>query len=200
MRRSLLVCMALCLAISASASAQSANAQMRDFKGQSWATGHLGYSVGMGDAFSSYTEPITNTELSSDAGVGFGGQFYYGLKDNLLIGGELMFQSYTVSLSTPANLSLSIPATEVSATQTKTNLIVNTLYAVNQTRNSSLFLINGIGLYDFGGTNLGLNTGIVWRKQVSDNVHLFGMPRLHVILADTTPTMFQFTMGAQFGI
>jgi len=195
MKRTLLVCAVFCLVISA-----SADAQMSSFKGQTWATGHLGYAVGMGNAFSSYTEPYTNTEFSSGPGVGFGGQFYYGLKDNLLIGGELMFQRYTFKMSTPANLALSIPASEFSESQTETNLIVNTLYAVNQTRNSALFLMGGTGLYDFGGTQLGLNTGLFWRKQVSDNVHLFGMPRLHVVLADSTPIMIQFTMGAQFSI
>ncbi|MHC4676417.1 MAG: hypothetical protein ACYTBZ_28345 [Planctomycetota bacterium] len=195
MKRTVLVCAVFCLVISVSASAQ-----MSDFKGQTWATGHLGYAFGMGDAFASYSEPITNTEFSSDAGVGFGGQFYYGVKQNLLIGGELMFQRYTVKISMPAILALSIPETEISESQTEINVIVNTLYAVSQTRNSALFLMGGTGIYDFGGTQLGLNTGLVWRKQVSDNVHLFGMPRLHVVLTDTTPMMIQLTMGAQFSL
>lgn len=187
--------MAICLIFSVSASAQ-----MQDFKGQTWVTGHLGYAFGMGDAFADYTEPITNTEFSSGPGVGFGGQFYYGLNRKLLIGGELMFQSYTVKLYSPANLGLGIPEMDISETQTETNLIVNTLYAVSQSRNSALFLMGGSGLYDFGGTKMGLNGGLVWRKQVSDNVHLFGMPRLHVVLTDSTPTMIQLTMGAQFSL
>jgi len=195
MKRILLISLVLCLVISASASAQ-----MWDFKGQSWVTGHLGYAVGMGNAFSSYTEPITSTEFSSGPGVGFGGQYYYGLKKNLLIGGELMFQKYTVKMSTPANITLGIPETNISESQTEVNIIVNTLYALTQNRNSALFLMGGTGLYDFGGTELGLNAGLFWRKQVSDKVHLFGMPRLHVILADSTPMMIQFTMGAQFSV
>ncbi len=195
MRRTLLICAVFCLVISA-----SAGAQMSDFKGQTWATGHLGYAFGMGNAFSSYSEPITNTEISSGPGIGFGGQFYYGLKDNLLIGGELMFQSYTTKMSAPANLALGIPGINVSESQTELNLIANTLYAVSRTRNSALFLTGGTGFYDFGGMQLGLNTGLVWRKQVSDNVHLFGMPRLHVVLTDSTPTMIQLTMGAQFSL
>lgn len=195
MKRILLICMAFCLVISASVSAQ-----MHDFKGQTWVTGHLGYAFGMGDAFLDYKEPYTNAEISSGPGIGFGGQFYYGLKYNWLIGGELMFQRYTVKMSMPANLALGLPEIDESESEIESNLIVNTLYAVNQTRNSALFLMGGTGLYDFGGTQLGLNTGIVWRKQVSDNVHLFGMPRLHVVLADNTPMMIQLTMGAQFSL
>ncbi len=195
MKRTLLICVALCLVIPVSASAQ-----MRDFKGQTWVTGHLGYAFGMGDAFSSYTEPITNTEFSSDAGIGFGGQFYYGLKPNLLLGGELMFQRYTVKMSAPPNLALGFPGIDVSESQTETNIIVNTLYAVNQTRNSALFLMGGTGLYDFGGMQMGLNTGLVWRKQISDKTYLFGMPRLHVVFTDSTPMMIQLTMGAQFSV
>lgn len=195
MKRTLSICVVFCLVISA-----SAIAQMQDFKGKTWVSGNLGYAIGMGNAFSSYTEPITGASISSDAGIGFGGQFYYGLKKNLLIGGELLFQSYTVELSAPANLQLGIPATSVSASQTQTNLIVSALYGLNQTRKSALFLMGGTGLYDFGGTQLGFNTGLFWRKQVSDKVHLFGMPRLHIVLADSTPMMFQLTMGAQFSL
>ena len=195
MKRTLLICAVFCLVISTSASAQ-----MWDFKGQTWATGHLGYAFGMGSAFSNYSEPITNTEFSSGPGIGFGGQFYYGLKDNLLIGGELMLQSYTVKMSAPANLALGIPAIDISESQTEFNLIVNTLYGVSRTRNSALFLMGGTGLYDFGGMQPGLNTGLFWRKQVSDNVYLFGMPRMHVVLTDNTPMMIQLTMGAQFSL
>jgi hypothetical protein len=202
MKRTLLICAAFCLVISASAGAQQQQQQqqMWDFTGQTWATGHLGYALGMGSAFSDYTEPYTNTEISSGPGVGFGGQFYYGLKPNLLIGGELMFQSYTVKISSPPNLALGYPGMDVSETQTEANIIVNSLYALSQTRNSALFLTGGTGLYDFGGMQLGLNSGIVWRKQVSESVHLFGMPRLHVVFTDNTPMMIQLTMGAQFSI
>ena len=195
MKRTLLICAVFCLILVASASAQLAS-----LKGQKWATGHLGYAFGMGDAFPSYSEPYTNTEFSSGPGIGFGGQFYYGLKHNLLIGGELMFQRYTFEISRPANLALGIPEVDVSESQTELNLIVNAMYAVNQTHNSALFLMGGTGLYDFGGTQLGLNTGLFWRKQVSESVHLFGMPRLHLVLADNTPIMIQFTMGAQFSL
>ena len=195
MKRTLVVLVILSLVITASISAQ-----VRDYQGTSWLSGNLGYAFGSGDAFSSYTEPITNTKFSSGAGMGFGGQYYYGVKPNLLIGGELMFQSYSVEISTPINLALGIQGSEFSDSRTEANLIVNALYGVNQTRNSDLFLMGGTGLYDFGGTKLGLNSGLLWRKQVSPTVHLFGMPRLHVVLADSTPLMFQLTMGAQFPI
>ncbi len=193
MKRTILICAMLCLIISVSASAQK-----WDHKGNMWATGHLGYAIGMGTAFSSYS--IAGTEFSCGPGIGFGGQFYYGVQDNLFIGGELMFQSYTAKMSAPANLALGIPAMDISESQTEFNVIVNALYGISKTRNSSLFLTGGTGLYDYGGMQMGLNTGLVWRKQVSDKVYLYGMPRLHVVLAETTPMMIQLTMGAQFSL
>ncbi len=195
MIRTLLVLAIFCLLVTTSLSAQ-----VRDLKGQSWVSGNLGYAFGTGDAFTSYTEPITSTKFSSSAGIGFGGQYYYGVKPKLLIGGELMFQSYSVEMSMPANLALGIQETESSESRTETNVIVNTMYSVSQTRNSDLFLMGGPGLYDFDGMQLGMNTGLFWRHQVSPTVHLFGMPRMHIVLTDNTPIMFQFTMGAQFSI
>lgn len=193
MKRALLICVALCLIISA-----SANAQMQDFKGQTWLTGHLGYAFGMGNAFTSYKEPITNTEFSNGPGIGFGGQFYYGLKHNLLIGGELMFQRYTFKMSVPVNLALGIPEVDISKSKIESNILINTLFAVNQTRSSAFLLMGGAGLYEFGGMQPGVNTGFIWRKQVSDNVYIMGMPRLHIVFTDNTPMMIQLTMGAQF--
>jgi len=195
MKRTLFVLAIVSLFVAASLSAQ-----VRDFTGKSWVSGNLGYAVGTGDAFASYTEPITNTEFSSDAGIGFGGQFYYGVKPKLLIGGELMFQSYSVEISTPPSLALGIQGSDYSDSRTETNFLVNAMYGVAQTRSSDLFLMGGSGLYDFGGTQFGLNSGLFWRHQVSNSVHLYGMPRMHVVLTDSTPLMFQFTMGAQFSL
>lgn len=204
MKKILFMCLGLCLIISASVSAQqqqkSPQMNMYDFKGQNWVTGHLGYAFGMGSAFQTYSEPYSNIEYSNDAGIGFGGQYYYGLKHNLLIGGELMFQSYKYEVSYLPDLAAGYPGTSVSHTQTETNILANGLYAVNQTRNSALFLLGGTGFYDFGGMKLGLNTGIVWRTQISDKVHFFGMPRIHLVMTDNTPTMFQLTLGAQFSL
>lgn len=200
MKRSLLFLAVLSLAIAVSAGAQQTTQSMQDFTGQTWVTGNLGYAFGMGDAFADYTEPYTNVEYSSDAGIGFGGQFYYGLKYNLLIGGELLFQSYTFKMTVPANLALGVPQSSVSHSETEANLLINSLYGLNQTRTSALFLMGGTGFYDFGGTKMGLNTGLLWRKQVSDNWYLFGMPRVHFVLTDNTPMMIQLTMGAQFNI
>ena len=195
MKRTILILVVCCLVISASTSAE-----IRDFKGQSWISGNLGYAVGSGDLFSSYTEPISNTKFSFGPGVGFGGQFYYGVKSNLLIGGELILQSYTAKISSPANLALSLPANDISESQIESNFIVNSMFNVNQTKSSDLFLMAGTGFYDFGGMELGLNSGIFWRKKMSPTVHIFAMPRVHVVMADTTPMMFQFTMGAQFSL
>lgn len=195
MKRFLMILAVLSLVITASLSAQ-----VRDYKGTSWLSGNFGYAFGSGDAFTSFTEPFTNTKFSSSAGIGFGGQYYFGVKPKLLIGGEVMFQSYTIEISTPANLALGVPGIEFSDSRTEVNFIANAMYNVSQTRSSDLFLIGGTGFYDFGGTQLGINTGLFWRKQASPTVHIFGMPRVHVILADTTPLMFQLTMGAQFSI
>ena len=156
--------------------------------------------MGTGDAFTSYTEPITNVEFSTGAGLGFGGQFYYGVNKKFLIGGEVMLQKYTVELSAPPNLALGFEGVDLSESTTETNVIVNGLYGVAQTRKSDLFLMGGTGLYDFGGFEFGLNTGLFWRHQVSESVHLFGMPRMHVVFTDATPMMFQFTMGAQLSL
>jgi len=195
MKRVLLMLVVLMLVV-----AVSANAQMRDFKGQTWFTGHLGYAFGMGDAFASYTEPATSTEFSFGPGIGFGGQFYYGLDQKWLVGGELMLQSYTAKMSAPANLALDLPAMDVSETETEINVIANSLYAVNQTPKSSLFWMGGAGLYDYGGMEPGINSGFVWRYQVSDDWYLMGMPRMHVVFTDNTPMMVQLTLGAQFSL
>jgi hypothetical protein len=195
MKRTILILAIFSLVISASLSAQ-----VRDFTGKSWVSGNLGYAFGTGDAFSSYTEPFTNTKISSGAGIGFGGQYFYGIRHKLLIGGELMFQSYSVEISRPPNLALGIQPYEMSESEIETNIIVNTLYGINQTRNSDLFLMGGTGFYDFDGMEFGLSSGLFWRSQVSPTVHLFGMPRLHIVLADNTPIMFQLTMGAQFSL
>lgn len=195
MKRTLLLLVIISLVISASLSAE-----VHNFKGKSFVSGNLGYAFGTGDAFANYTVPVTNTKISSGAGVNFGGQYYIGIKPNLLIGGEVMFQSYSVEISQPVNLALGLPASEVSESQTETNFIVNALYGINQTRNSDLFFIGGTGFYDFGGMELGFNTGLLWRKQVSPKVHIYGMPRVHFIMADNNPMMFQLTMGAQFSL
>ena len=195
MKRTLLILVIFTLFISA-----SLMAQVRDYKGQSWASGHLGYAIGTGDAFTSYTEPVTNTEFSFNSDFGFGGQYYYGVKENVLIGGELMFQRYTAEMSQPVNLSLGLSGYDISESTTETNVLVNALYGVNQTRTSDLFLMGGTGFYDFGGMELGFNSGLFWRKEMSPTWHIFGMPRVHVVMADSTPIMFQFTMGAQFSL
>ena len=193
MKRTLLI-----VAISSLFVVSALTAQVRDFSGKSWVSGNMGYAVGTGDAFASYSD--ANMEFSTGAGLGFGGQFYYGVNQKFLIGGEVMLQKYTVEMSAPPNLALSLPGVDISESTTETNVLVNALYGVAQTRKSDLFLMGGTGLYDFGGFEFGLNTGLFWRHQVSESVHLFGMPRMHVVFTDATPMMFQFTMGAQLSL
>ena len=57
MKRAILICAMFCLILSVSATAQK-----WDYKGEMWATGHLGYAIGMGNAFSSYS--VSSTEFS----------------------------------------------------------------------------------------------------------------------------------------
>ncbi len=193
MKRALILLVIFSFVISASLSAQ-----VKDFKGQSWVSGNFGYAFGTGDAFSSFN--VATTKISTNAGVGFGGQYYYGVSPKWVIGGEIMFQSYSVEASTPANLALSIPASEVSVSSTETNFLFNSMLSVNQSKKSDLFLMGGTGLYEFGGKKLGFNTGLYWRTQVSPKVSIYGMPRVHIVTADATPMMFQLTMGAQFSL
>lgn len=193
MKRTLLLLFVVCLVFSA-----SSLAQRPDLQGQLVAGGHLGYALGMGDAFADYTEPFTQTKFSSGAGLSFGGQFFYGIQEKLLIGGELMIQSYGYKVTTPANLTLGIPETEISDSEMEINILGNVLYAASQTRESAFFLMGGTGLYDFGGMKFGLNTGLIYRKAISDNVYFFGMPRLHIVMTDSTPMMFQLNLGVQF--
>jgi hypothetical protein len=193
MRKTLLLMFAVCFLFSA-----SSFAQRPDFQGEFVAGGHLGYALGMGDAFQDYTEPFTNTEFSSGAGLSFGGQFFYGWQEKFLIGGELMIQNYGYKVYTPANLTLGIPEMEVSDNELEINILANGLYAVNQSRESAFFLLGGTGLYDFGGMKMGLNGGLIYRRAISDNVYFFGMPRMHIVFTDNTPMMIQLNLGVQF--
>lgn len=157
--------LALCIILSVSSLGQ-------DMTGKMKAGGYLGYTLGMGDAFQ-----------NTDAGICLGGQFYYGWKENLMIGGELMLQSY---------------GHDGGGGSTELNILANGLYVMNYDDETAFFLTGGAGFYDFGGMKLGLNGGIVYRKMVSPTMAVFGSPRFHVIFADGTPMLIQLAIGVEF--
>ncbi len=144
----------------------------QDLEGKMKASGYLGYTIGFGDAFSG---PL-------DAGFNFGGTFHYGIKENLMIGGELGLQSYDYGVGS----------------DTKVNLIGSVLYPLNYTDEKAFYLTGGLGLYGGTDNGLGINGGIVYSFQVAESIQIYGMPRLHIVFVDSTPMMLSLSAGAFF--
>ena len=140
------------------------------------ASGYLGYTIGFGDAFSG----------ARDAGFNFGGTFHYGIKEKMMIGGELGLQSYSVDLG-PLG----------SSSDTKLNILGSILYAMSYEDNSGLMLTAGAGIYG-GFDSFGINGGIVYSHPVSESIQIYGMPRLHIVFDDSTPMMLSLSAGAFF--
>ncbi len=146
----------------------------QDYTGKKIGGGYLSYAFGMGDAF----KEIGGVDLS--AGIGLGGMFHYGLKERLLLGGELGFQSYDIG----------------SDGETKLNLLGSMLYNLNYSYKNALFLTGGLGYYG-GLDGIGIHAGIIYRMYISERVALFGMPRLHYVFSDPSAQMLQIAFGAQ---
>ncbi len=176
----------------------SAFAQVYDLTGQMMAGAYLSYAFGMGDIFKDYED--ADVKVTRNAGIGFGGTFYYGLKEKIMIGGELMFQHYggdiKYKVSTP---SYSYTGSGGSST-TKLDILANGLYAMSYDDESAFFLSGGAGLYDYGGMKLGLNAGVLYRKMVSDKVYIYGSPRFHLVFGDVTFELLQLAVGVQFSL
>ncbi len=164
-----------------------------DLTGQMYATGYVGYALGFGDAFEDYEDEFSESSVSPTFNLG--GQFFYGLKENIMIGGELYFQNIKAEVKTKAFGGFE--GSEVSNSEFNTNVLANALYAFNHTPEKALFGIGGIGLYD---GDLGLNAGIIYQKAVSENFTLFGMPRFHMLLSDPSGFILQLSVGASFPI
>lgn len=147
-------------------------AYSQDLEGKIKAGGYLGYTIGFGDAFSG----------PADAGVNFGGTFHYGIKENLMIGGELGLQSYDYG----------------SESDTKVNIIGSVLYPLNYTDEKAFYLTGGAGIYGGNDSGFGINGGIVYSFQVAESIQIYGMPRLHIVFMDNTPMMLSLSAGVFF--
>ena len=152
--------------------------------------GYLGYTLGFGDAFPD------NDFMSVGPTFNIGGQFFYGWKENMMIGGELYLQNYTAKIK--ANSGLGIPSS--SNGDMKFNILANLLYGMSQNEESAFYFIAGAGFYDYGGTSLGINGGILYEKAFGESMTFFAMPRLHIVFEDNTPMMLQLSSGATFPI
>lgn len=196
MKRIITLVAAICLCLGISTLAQ----QPVDFTGKMIAAGYLSYSIGMGDPFKDVKAGYTTFE--SSAGIGLGGHFFYGMNENVMLGGELMLQNYGFKQETESYTMglITVPASSSSNSEMKFNIIANGLYAINAMDTKSLYAIGGLGLYDFGGMKLGLNAGIVYSVEVSPKVSIFGMPRFHIVFADDTFELLQLAVGAQFSV
>ena len=189
MKRTLLLVGALCLVLSVAVSGQG-------LKGKMLISGYGGYTIGLGDVFDDYE--VLGSKLSSSAGINLGGIFYYGINEKIMVGGELGFQSYKFEgeITDP----FSGATLKSSDSELKLNFAANGLYLVNQTEKKAFFITGGVGFYDFGGTELGLFGGILYRWAVSPTIFVFAMPRIHLILADSTFELLQISGGVQIPI
>lgn len=205
MRKLIVVLMVMLLVSGVSAFGQG-------LKGKMAISGYGGYSIGMGDAFKDYES--FNYKYSSSAGITFGGMFHYGVTEKMMVGGELMMQSYKFegeykggsilddylkrgTLGKTSGIQQGVDLS-YSDTETKLNFLASALYALNYTEETAFYLIFGAGFYDFGDTEIGFNGGLMYTKQISPSMDLFGAPRFHVVMADETVMLLQLTAGVQF--
>lgn len=178
--------MLMVLALAATGTAQ-------DLNGQMLAGGYLGYSFGMGDQFDEYNHPNFKDEIN--AGFSLGGQFFYGLAEKLMVGSELMLQSYSRKIDYEDDADPDFNDSEL-----KFSILANALYSLNYTEETALFFIGGIGVYDRNDLGLGFNAGILYRMNIGDNLYVYGMPRVHFLLADPGGQMIQISFGLQYSI
>ena len=163
-------------------------------KGKMLISGYGGYTIGLGDPFDEYE--LLGAKYSSSAGINFGGVFHYGLGEKLMIGGELGFQSYKAEVEGTI-LGASVSSSD---SETKLNFLFNGLYQVSEAEKNAFFITGGAGMYDYGDTEIGFFGGILYRWAVSPTVFVFAMPRIHLILADTTFELLQISGGVQIPI
>lgn len=187
MKRGLLTLVMVCFLFTMSASSQ-------DLTGEMLVGGFLGYSLGMGDLFSDIE--TTNYKYTFGPGFNFGGTFYYGLNEKMMIGGELMFQSYK------ADIEYKIAGSYYggSGSTTELNILGSVLYALSNDDETALFLMGGIGFYNFGGMKLGLNAGVMYRKMITPQLGIYGAPRFHLVLGAGTFELLQLMVGVQYSL
>jgi hypothetical protein len=172
----------------------SAFGQFIDLTGEKLAGVYLSYAFGMGDPFKDYEDQYF--KVTTSAGIGFGGTFYYGLKEKIMIGGELMFQRYGGEVESKPGAP-AIFSGSGGASSTELSFLANGLYALSHDDETAFFLCGGAGLYDYGGMKLGLNAGVFYRKMVSDKIYVYGSPRFHLVFADATFELLQIAVGVQ---
>ncbi|MBD3258878.1 hypothetical protein GF377_10625 [candidate division GN15 bacterium] len=185
MKNVMMILAAVCLLAVGSVSAQGV-------KGTMAAGGYLGYSIGLGDVFDDIETEFGSS--SSDAGIGFGGHFHYGVSEKFMIGGEIFLQSYSFEFDYDFG---GFGSGSESESETKANFLATGLMVMNQDEKKAFFLTGGIGFYDFGDTNIGFNGGILYRWMVSETVGIYAMPRIHIVLADDMFQLIQISAGVQ---
>ncbi len=187
MKRGLLTLAMICFLFTMSASSQ-------DLTGEMYVGGFLGYSLGMGDVF----QDVDNAyyKYSFGPGFNFGGTFHYGMNEKMMLGGEMMFQSYKADLE----YKTSAYTFGGSGSSTEFNILGSVLYALSYDDESAFFLMGGAGLYGFGGMKLGLNAGVMYRKMLSPKLGIYGAPRFHLVLAESTYELLQIMVGVQYSL
>jgi hypothetical protein len=159
------------------------------------ATGYAGWSLGFGDAFDDIV--YNGYKHTSDAGFTIGGMFHYGVTDKILVGGELMFQSYRWKNRLTGSVVPYVGFVETSGSDTKANFLGSAMYAFNYEDAQTIFLIAGAGIYD---SDFGINGGVAYTKQLSPEWYLYVAPRLHIIFSASTAMLLQLAAGVQYFI
>jgi len=183
MYRFLTIAFVVCV-LAFSASAQDG------FKGKMMANGYLGYTLGFGDMFDDI-ESVAGT-VSTDAGIHFGGNFLYGVSPKLLVGGEIFMQSYSSEVTWDLGI---LGSGSEDDSETRVNFGGIIWYNLQDQDQQDLFLCGGVAMYDMGDSEFGFNGGVVYNYMVSDNIGIFGMPRLHVVMSDPSAMMLSISAG-----
>jgi hypothetical protein len=160
-------------------------------------TGYGGYTLGFGDAFDDFE--LLGAEISTSAGICFGGIFHFFINDMFAVGGELYMQSYKGEVKYSSTYGGLLAGTDFSETNTEMNFLFNALYPMSYSEEQAIYLMFGGGLYGDDESEFGAHGGIAWHKALSPNIDLVITPRFHVIFADETVMMVQVTAGAGFG-
>lgn len=182
------------LIIAAMIMLMSLGVSAQDFTGEMRINAYAGYSLGFGDAFPS------DDAFSFGPNLNFGGQFFYGWKENMMVGGELYIQNYKAEVDIAAIPEIGYAGSSSSDSEMKINILANILYAMNYEDDKGFFLIGGVGFYDYDGMSIGFNGGILYQTALSESITAFGMPRLHIVFEDNTPMMLQLSVGVTFPI
>lgn len=184
------IAIALCLLMAAVAQAQPT------VKNHMMVGPYAGYTLGFGDAFKDVD--FFGGTASNSAGINFGGGFWYGLTDKMMLGGELFVQSYKYEID--YNDDEENPfLTDVSESETETNILGSLLYTMSYMQKAIFMLNAGAGMYGHGsGSDLGIFGGIMYHYMVAKALMVVFMPRLHFVFADDTVMLLQLAVAVQW--